>query len=104
MSLTSVFPDSTSAIAGGASELAWNGVSYSDSAIQEGKYTFWAYEQLDYRNNYGTVDANGKKVADLLANQIKNNRRRAGWRTALDHERDPHGRRRPRFQQILIVS
>ncbi len=63
--------DATSAITGGATELAWNGVSYSDTAIQEGKYTFWAYEQLDYRNNYGTVDANGKKVADFLAAQIK---------------------------------
>ncbi len=63
--------DAATAIAGGASELMWNGVPYSDAAVQEGQYTFWAYEQLCYRSNYGAVDANGKIVADLLANQIK---------------------------------
>jgi hypothetical protein len=63
--------DANTAIAGGASEMTWNGIPFSDAAVQEGHYTFWAYEQLCYRNNYGTVDANGKTVADLLATQIK---------------------------------
>jgi hypothetical protein len=66
------FADAATALNGGAVELTWNGVRYSDAAIQEGQYTFWAFEQLDYRSNYGTVDANGKTVADLLATQIKN--------------------------------
>jgi len=65
-------PDATTALAGGAVELSWNGNFFSDTAVQQGKYTFWAFEQLCYRNNYGTVDANGKTVADLLATQIKN--------------------------------
>lgn len=63
--------DATTAINGGAVELAWNGQRFSDTAVQEGLYTFWAFEQLCYRSNYGTVDANGKTVADLLATQIK---------------------------------
>ena len=64
--------DATKAIASGAAELTWNGVAFSDTAVQEGQYTFWAYEQLDYRGDYGAVDANGKTVADLLGAQIKN--------------------------------
>src|SRR5262249_40280534 len=64
--------DATSAISGGASEITYNGVTYSDAAVQEGQYTFWGYEHLDYRNNYGTVDANGKAGADQLALRIKN--------------------------------
>jgi hypothetical protein len=51
--------------------MTWNGVPYTDVAVREGLYTFWGYEHLDYRSDYGTVDANGKKVADLLAVQIK---------------------------------
>ena len=62
--------DAASAVSGGAVELTYNGVPYSDVAVQEGQYTFWAYEQLDYRSNYGAVDANGKAVADQLALQI----------------------------------
>jgi hypothetical protein len=64
--------DATTAINGGAVELSWNGVRFSDTGVQEGQYTFWAFEQLGYRSNYGTVDANGKKVADLIAHQIIN--------------------------------
>jgi len=64
--------DSVTALGGGAVELGWNGVRFSDIAVQEGSYTFWAFEHLCYRSNYGTVDANGKTVADLLATQIKN--------------------------------
>jgi len=62
--------DAATAEAGGASEMNWNGVPFSDVAVQEGQYSFWAYEQLDYRSNYGTVDANGKAVADQIALQI----------------------------------
>ena len=48
--------------------MAWNGTAYSsysggifaynDVAVQEGQYTFWAYEQLCYRSNYS---GNGKR-------------------------------------------
>ena len=42
------------------------------SAIQNGQYTFWAFEQLGYLPTYGTASANGKAVADSLAQQIIN--------------------------------
>jgi hypothetical protein len=53
---------------GGNNNLTYNGVAYSDAAVQEGKYTFWGYEHLTYRN---TLTGNGKTVADQLATQIK---------------------------------
>jgi len=62
--------DSTTAITGGATALSWNGVEYSDAAIQNGQYTFWGYEQLGYLSSFGTTSANGKLVADELAAQI----------------------------------
>jgi hypothetical protein len=62
--------DSTTAITGGATALSWNGVEYSDAAIQNGQYTFWAYEQLGYLPTYVSTSANGKLVADELAAQI----------------------------------
>jgi hypothetical protein len=62
--------DSTTAITGGATALTWNGVGYSDAAIQNGQYTFWGFEQLGYLPTYGTTDANGKLVADSLAQEI----------------------------------
>jgi hypothetical protein len=62
--------DSATAISGGATAVSWNGVAYSDAAIQNGQYTFWAYEQLGYLPSYGSTSANGKAVADELAAQI----------------------------------
>jgi hypothetical protein len=35
--------DWTNALNAGAVELTWNGVPYSESAVQEGRYTFWGY-------------------------------------------------------------
>jgi hypothetical protein len=64
--------DSTTAITGGATALSWNGVPYSDAAIENGQYTFWGYEQLGYLPTYVTTSANGKAVADSLAQQIIN--------------------------------
>ncbi len=63
--------DANTAIAGGARALSWNGNFFTSANVQNGKYTFWAFEYLMYRSNYGTVDANGKTVADLLAARIK---------------------------------
>jgi len=31
-----------------ATELAWNGETYSEAKVQQGKYTFWSYQQLAY--------------------------------------------------------
>ncbi len=60
--------DANVAIAAGAKELTWNGVSYSDVAVQEGRYTFWGYESLGYQNS---LEAEKKAVADALALQIR---------------------------------
>jgi len=38
--------DSNEAAAAGAKILTYNGVTYSSSAVAEGNYTFWSYEQL----------------------------------------------------------
>ncbi len=64
--------DASTAIGLGATELTYNGVTYSHTAAENGPYTFWTFEQLDYLSTYGSTDANGKKVADLLAQQIAN--------------------------------
>jgi hypothetical protein len=59
--------DAYTAEAGGGTDLAYNGVTYSTNAVQEGHYTFWGYEHLDYRTGY---TAPGKTVANLIANKI----------------------------------
>jgi len=51
----------------GNNNLAWNGVTYSDAAVREGKYTFWSYEHVMYRPTLGGIT---KTVADQLATQI----------------------------------
>ncbi|MGB8165875.1 MAG: hypothetical protein WCF18_00090 [Chthoniobacteraceae bacterium] len=58
----------TIAIPNGAVELKWNGIPYSDAAIQQGKYTFWVYEHLFYRAATNGIQ---KTFGDTLANQIK---------------------------------
>src|SRR5665213_930809 len=62
--------DATTALAGGAASISWNGIPYSDAAIENGQYTFWAFEQLGYLPTYGTTSANGKAVVDSLAQEI----------------------------------
>jgi len=70
--------DSTTALKGGAVQLAYNGVTlpnsgspnytYSDySLIQNGKYTFWGYEHLDYKS---TLAGDAKTFATALKNNI----------------------------------
>jgi hypothetical protein len=59
--------DAATALAGGAKELTWNGVAYSQTAVQEGQYTFWGYEHIGY---LPTIDATKKSVADKLATQL----------------------------------
>jgi hypothetical protein len=49
--------------------MTYNGVAYSPTAVEEGQYSFWGYEHLDYRTTYS---GNGKTVADLIAAKILN--------------------------------
>ena len=47
--------------------MAWNGVPYSITAIQEGQYTYWSYAHLMYSSGFtGTA----KTVVDQLVKQI----------------------------------
>jgi hypothetical protein len=52
-----------------AVSLKWHGVDFSTTAVQEGQYTFWGYQHLQYRPGLA-----GEKLtfATTLANQIKN--------------------------------
>jgi hypothetical protein len=52
--------------------LAYNGVLYSATNVEQGVYSFWSYEHVYYRSNYGTTSPNGKTVVDQLAVQIHN--------------------------------
>jgi hypothetical protein len=61
--------DATTAIGNGAHALNFNGSPYSVDNVQEGKYTFWGYEHLYYRD---TTTATVKSVADKLALQLFN--------------------------------
>jgi hypothetical protein len=38
--------DAAEAVTAGAEQLTFNGQAYTPAAVQEGKYTFWSYEQL----------------------------------------------------------
>lgn len=56
-----------------AKALSYNGIYYSTNTVQNGTYTFWTYEQLDYLPTLGTTDPNAKAVADSLANNLSTN-------------------------------
>lgn len=59
--------------AGGGPENTSNGQpagGYKDNLIQEGLYQCWEYEWFSYRSTYGTTDAFGKAVADLISAHI----------------------------------
>ncbi len=65
----------TESLNGGLStDLTYNGVTFSHAAVQNGQYTVWAYEFLDYNQASSPLapSANVKAVADLLAYQIAN--------------------------------
>jgi hypothetical protein len=61
--------DYSTALGLGATNLSYNGVYYSHAAAENGQYTYWTYEQLDYLPSYG---GNGRTVANFLAQQIAN--------------------------------
>lgn len=55
---------------GNGTALAFNGVTYSAAAVEQGLYPLWAYEHVYYRSAYtGTA---GGDVVDLIAAQIHN--------------------------------
>jgi hypothetical protein len=61
--------DAATAVGNGAHELTYNGTPYSQTAVQEGQYTFWGYQHLYYRDS---TPAGIKTIADKLALQIFN--------------------------------
>lgn len=64
--------DATSAINGGAKELAYEGSLYGgdNTKVQQGTYTFWGYEQFLYRQS---IDDTKKTIANKIAAKIKQN-------------------------------
>jgi hypothetical protein len=57
------------AIANGAVELKWNGVTFGRDAVRQGQYSFWGYEHLLYRKSLAGVPL---QLANALVNQITN--------------------------------
>jgi len=47
--------DAGTLVGNGGGTLTYNGVAYSDTAVKQGKYTFWAYEHLMYRPSLAGV-------------------------------------------------
>jgi hypothetical protein len=81
--------DAANAITAGARELKWNGNSYSAANVQNGKYSFWAYEHL-YANNDASQAA--LDVAASLAAQISNEPGAAGLSiTGMNVQRNTEG-------------
>ncbi|HEY3864054.1 MAG TPA: hypothetical protein VGO59_19460 [Verrucomicrobiae bacterium] len=65
--------DTVTAESLGATELTYNGVPYSHAAAENGQYTYWTIEQLDYLPlGTGPITANQLALAQLLATQIAN--------------------------------
>jgi len=68
--------DGDVAVSHGATELKWNGVPYSVANVAEGRYTFWTYEHLFFRNSLAVSqdpsDVVIKAFADALILRIKN--------------------------------
>jgi hypothetical protein len=64
--------DARSAEGLGAVDLSYNGVAFSDAAVENGTYTYWTYEFLSYNQSSSPLapSANVKAVADLLAQTI----------------------------------
>lgn len=67
--------DATTAVAGGAKILKWNGVEYTPQALQEGQYTNWLYTRVVYDPNLGEPGS-GKELhrafADAIASEVIN--------------------------------
>ena len=61
----------TTAGAGNAKELSWNGVFYSFDNVAEGRYTYWGYEYICTRASLGATTVQ-KKVANALIDYFVN--------------------------------
>ncbi|MDD5351509.1 MAG: hypothetical protein PHQ12_14955 [Chthoniobacteraceae bacterium] len=62
--------DAATAVTGGATVLKWNGITYSQTAIEEGQYTAWLYTRVIYDPNLaGTV----RTFADAIASEVAAN-------------------------------
>jgi hypothetical protein len=53
--------DAAKLVGNGGATLTWNGETYSDASIKEGKYTFWGYEHLMWRSGLDTLRTNFAK-------------------------------------------
>jgi len=74
--------DATTAITGGAHELTWNGIGYSASNVQEGVYSFWGYEHMDWipslADNGQFAGSKELTITTLLKSQVIANASAAG--------------------------
>jgi hypothetical protein len=59
---------------GGANDMTYNGVAYSPLAVEQGQYTFWAYEHLYFSPQLHALPAtdNHIVVANQLATRLTN--------------------------------
>jgi hypothetical protein len=65
--------DTATATGLGATVLTYNGVAFIHTAVQNGTYTFWTIEQMDWLPvGTGIMTQNQLALAELLATQIAN--------------------------------
>jgi hypothetical protein len=60
--------DAQTAITGGAVDLQYNGVTYSQNAVKTGQYTFWGYEHSLYNSSLESGDS--LYVINDIANEV----------------------------------
>ena len=72
ISYLTVGDSDTIAIPNGAVELKWNGIQYSQQALENGQYTFWVYEHVLTTSNYLSGTGPGPDLANALITQITN--------------------------------
>jgi hypothetical protein len=57
----------------GGTTLTYNGVAYSQAAVNNGSYSFWSYEHMYYPDGNGTLPAigtNQQTIADTIADSV----------------------------------
>ena len=55
-------------VAASTTSMRWNGVDFSELAVQQGQYTFWSYEHVLYRA--GSVGTTAETVAQDLITKL----------------------------------
>jgi hypothetical protein len=58
------------AVSANAVQLLYAGNAFSQAAVEEGKYTFWGYEHLDYKSNLGNGTTGGPAVKLTFATNL----------------------------------